>query len=288
MKIIACYSNKGGVGKTASSVNLAYWAARSGNRTLLIDLDSQGASSFYFRIKPIQKKWGKRFFRAYGQVLEQIRASDYDNLDVIPAHQSFRHFDALLRALTKRKNRLRTILKGLKQEYDMVLLDCPPTFSLLSENVFHAADLILVPIIPTTLCERSFVQLVNFFKAKGYRRKKLLPFFNMVDIRKQLHREMVLSMRERFKCFPRVAIPYASDVEKMGLFRAPVDVYARHSQANNAYRAVWQVVDAILSNRESMENTEKGGIETRIGTHAIVDKQQKVIRPLRTTVVKGK
>ena len=102
MKVIACYSNKGGVGKTASSVNLAYWAARSGHKTLLIDLDPQGASSYYFRVRPSQKNWGKRFLKAYGLVFEQIKASDFENLDVVPAQRSFRHFDTRLSALAKR------------------------------------------------------------------------------------------------------------------------------------------------------------------------------------------
>ncbi|NOY14016.1 MAG: AAA family ATPase [Deltaproteobacteria bacterium] len=246
MKIVACYSTKGGVGKTASSVNLAYWAARSGYKTLLIDLDPQGASSYYFRIKPTEKNWGKRFLKAYGQVLKQIKASDYENLDLVPAHRSFRHFDTLLDAVGKRKNRLRQVLKGLKDEYDLVLLDCPPTFSRLAENIFTAADLILVPVIPTTLSERSFAQLNRFFKEKDYHHKKLLPFFTMVDIRKNLHRETALSMRKRYKRFPKYAIPYSTDVEKMGVYRAPIDIFARRSQANSSYRAIWKVVETTL------------------------------------------
>ncbi len=62
MKIVACYSNKGGVGKTAASVNLAYAFAEAGNRVLLCDLDPQGASSFYFRVKPSQKLDNEAFF----------------------------------------------------------------------------------------------------------------------------------------------------------------------------------------------------------------------------------
>jgi len=234
---------KGGVGKTASAVNIAYWAAKSGLRTLLLDLDPQGASSFYFRVKSSpQKDWGSRFFKAYGQILKQIKASDFDKLDIIPAHLSFRHFDVLLQQLSKRQNRLRQALKGLKKEYDLIILDCPPTISKLAENIFNAADLVLVPVIPTTLSERTFDQLTRFFKQEDYNRKKLIPFFTMVDARKQLHKQTAISMRKRYKRFLRNAIPFSTDVEKMGKYRAPIDIFARGSMANKAYLALWKEI----------------------------------------------
>lgn len=247
MKILACYSIKGGVGKTASAVNIAYWAAKSGRKTLLLDLDSQGASSFYFRVKSSPKKdWGKRFFKAYGQILKQIKASDFDNLDVIPGHLSFRNFDILLEQIGKRKNRLRQALKGLRKEYDLIILDCPPTISQLAENIFNAADIILVPVVPTTLSERTFDQLIQFFKNEDYERKKLVPFFTMVDGRKQLHQQTAVSMRKRYKRFLRNAIPYSTDVEKMGKYRAPIDIFARGKQANQAYLALWMEIDRVM------------------------------------------
>lgn len=247
MKILACYSIKGGVGKTASAVNIAYWAARSGQRTLLFDLDPQGASSFYFRIRPTAKKnWGKRFFNAYGETLKQIKASDFEHLDVIPAHLSFRNFDILLQQISKRPNRLGKALKGLKKEYDLIILDCPPTISQLAENIFRAAHLVLVPVIPTTLSERTFEQLLRFFKAEDYSRRKLLPFFTMVDARKQLHKETAVAMRKKHKRILRNAIPFSTDVEKMGKYRAPVDVFARNRPANKAYQALWQEIQTTL------------------------------------------
>ena len=96
MQIIACYSNKGGVGKTATAVNVAYAAAASGRRTLLCDLDPQGASGFYFRVKPSKKLTEARFFEDEERLTRAIRASDYENLDILPANMSFRDFDVFL------------------------------------------------------------------------------------------------------------------------------------------------------------------------------------------------
>lgn len=246
MKTLAIYSMKGGVGKTATSVNLAYWAAASGLKTLLIDLDPQGASSFYFRIKPAKKSWGKRFFKAYENLLDNIRASDFEGLDVIPAHLSFRNFDVLLNNLDKRRSRLKTILKGMKSEYDLVILDCPPSIGPLSEAVFSAADQLLVPVIPTTLSERTFKQLLDFFEQKDYPRKKILPFFSMVQQQKSMHKNTQENLRQGKPAFLNTLIPFSADVENMGEYRAPLDVFARSKPANLAYKDLWQEVESRL------------------------------------------
>lgn len=161
MKIIACYSNKGGVGKTATSVNLAYAFAASGKRVLLCDLDPQGASSFYFRVKPSKKLTEANFFEDVEKFTKAIRGSDYDNLDILPANMSFRDFDIFLSRMKDSRSRLKKALAAVKGDYDVILLDCPPNISALSENVFRAADAVLVPVIPTTLSQRTFEQLVD-------------------------------------------------------------------------------------------------------------------------------
>ena len=243
MKILACYSFKGGVGKTAAAVNLAYRAAQSGQRTLLIDLDPQGASSFYFRVRPDgNSKWKKQTFEAADALLAQIKESDYSNLDLIPAQRSLRNLDILLKQTDSKETVLRRLLKKISHDYDLILLDCPPSVSRLAENIFVAADLILVPVIPTPLSERTYDQLVRFFKDKDYDLKKLLPFFSMVDARKQLHRDTALAMRQRYRRILRHAIPYSTDVERMGLHRAPIDLFARGRQANRAYLALWEEI----------------------------------------------
>jgi chromosome partitioning protein len=242
MKVVACYSIKGGVGKTAASVNLAYWAAKSGLKTLLIDLDPQGASSFYFRVRPSSKKWAERFFNAYEDLVKNIKASDFENLDIIPAHFSFRNFDTLLAGFKKRTTRLKRVLKEFNKEYDLVILDCPPSISYLSESVFIASDIVLIPVIPTTLSERTFEQLIDFFDKNDYPLTKIVPFFSMVQVQKSLHQTTMDAMVERYKIFLNTSIPYSSDIEKMGEYKAPVDVFAKSKPANYAYFDLWTEV----------------------------------------------
>ncbi|MBM9519554.1 AAA family ATPase [Desulforhopalus vacuolatus] len=245
MKILACYSNKGGVGKTASSVNLAYACAMSGRKTLLCDLDPQGASGFYFRVKPSKKLQDLSFFKDQEKFLDSIRASDFENLELLPANMSFKDFDIFLDRMKKSSSRLKKALKVTRSEYDVVILDCPPNISMLSENVFRAADLIVVPVIPTTLSARTLEQLYAFFKEQGFSQKKLLPFFSMVQMNKKLHRETIEALRKEYKML-KPQVPFSTDVERMGVNRAPVATFAPKSAASDACQAVWKELETYL------------------------------------------
>lgn len=248
MIVIASYSNKGGVGKTATSVNLAHSLALSGERVLLCDLDPQGASSFYFRVKPSKKLTDGAFFEDREKVGKAIKGSDFDNLDILPANMSFRDFDVFLSQMKNSKSRLRSMLKSLKSDYDIIILDCPPNISLLSENIFRAADAVLVPVIPTTLSERSFEQLADFFDQHDLPRDKLHAFFSMVQGVKSLHGDTIEAMRKAYPDRIMTAqIPFASDVERMGVHRQPVTATAPTSAAAKAYRALFDELKARIS-----------------------------------------
>lgn len=246
MKIIACYSNKGGVGKTATSVNLAYASAMKGRSTLLCDLDPQGASGFYFRVKPSKKLQNKAFFKDVEGFLDAIRASDFDNLDLLPANLTYRDFDIFLSRMKNSRSRLKKALNELNSDYDIVILDCPPNISLLSENVFKTADKIVVPVIPTTLSVRTFEQLNDFFKENEYQRKKIMPFFSMVQKSKKLHKETMITLRKNYKSLLKNYIPFSSEIEKMGVHRAPVVTFAGKDFAAKAYSKIWNEIEAAV------------------------------------------
>ena len=243
MKIIACYSNKGGVGKTATAVNLAYVSAMQGNRTLLCDLDPQGASGFYFRVKHSKKLKDEAFFSDAGRIAASIRASDYDNLDLLPANLTYRDFDIFLSRMKNRRSRLKKTLAAMGSDYRVIILDCPPNISLLSENVFKAADRIVVPVIPTTLSVRTLEQLHDFFRDQEYQTKKILPFFSMVQQSKNLHRETMTELRKKYKRMLESYIPFSTDVEKMGIHRAPLLTFAAKDEAAAAYRKIWEDIE---------------------------------------------
>jgi cellulose biosynthesis protein BcsQ len=242
VKALATYNIKGGVGKTAAAVNLAWLAARDGLRTLMWDLDPQGAATFYFRVTAGVKGGGEGLIRRRGELEDAVRGTDYPRLDLIPADFSYRNLDLTLADKKHPARRLDKVLRPLRGDYDVLVLDCPPSISLVSENVFHAADALLVPLIPTTLSLRTFEQLESHLGDERLSQVTILPFFSMVDRRRRLHRETVEALLASEARLLRTEIPYASIVESMGARRAPLGTFAPASPAARAYEQLWAEV----------------------------------------------
>lgn len=250
MKVLATYAIKGGVGKTSAAVNLAHLAARDGVRTLLWDLDPQGSATYLLRVRPRVKGGGKALVTGRRALDDAIKGTDYDGLDLLPADFSYRSLDLELDALKRPTRRLRRLLDPLADEYDLVLLDCPPSVSLASESVVHAADLLAVPLIPASLSLRSFDQLVTFLDAldegghDGARvsRPQVMAFLSMVDRRRKLHRDLAASLPQEVADVSPVAIPALSAVEQMAERREPLTASAPHSAAATAYEQLWAEV----------------------------------------------
>lgn len=239
MKILASYNIKGGVGKTATAVNIGYLAARDGMRVLLWDLDPQGAASFLLRVRPRVKGGGAALIRGRRELDDAIKGTDFERLDLLPADFTYRNLDLILDATKKPTQRLARLLRPLSTEYDLIVLDCPPSISLLSESVLHAADALLVPLIPTTLSVRTLDQLSEFISGFDGHKPTVLAFCSMIDRRKRLHREIAERLPTERSDVAVTVIPALSLIERMSVERAPVGAFAPRSMAARRYAALW-------------------------------------------------
>jgi len=245
MAVFALYNVKGGVGKTASAVNLAYLSAQSGVRTVLWDLDPQGAATFYLSAEAT-RKGARKLLRGKRKLTACIEATDYEGLDLVPASFSFRNLDVVLEQGKKPTRQLGRLLKPLLEDYGHVFLDCPPSMSLTAENVFAAADVLLIPALPTTLSLRTCELIRDHLADWGKKAPRIIPFFCMVDRRKRLHRDVCSAMCQGQYGFASTVIPGASVVEKMGLEQAPLFCYGAKTQAAQAYRELWSEIKALV------------------------------------------
>jgi chromosome partitioning protein len=243
MAVIAVYSLKGGVGKTTLAVNLAWSAAtQSARRTLLWDLDPQSAASYLLGHEGKAKGAAEAVFAKDLPPEKLISHTAIDRLDLLAADTSLRGLDRLFFSVGKKK-RLSKLIEGLEKQYDRIILDCPPGLTETSEQVMRAADIILVPVIPSPLSRRAFDEVVLHLDREHKGHGPILPVFSMVDRRRALHKAAI----EADKDWPTV--PMASAVEQMAVRQAPVGMFAGSSPAGSAFSNLWRGVEKKLSKR---------------------------------------
>ncbi len=241
MATIAVYSLKGGVGKTTLAVNLAWSAATlSSRQTLLWDLDPQAASSFLVSSGGPKKDMAQAVFAKDVAPQKMITSTAIERLDLLAADTSLRGLDQLFFSLGKRK-RLAKLIETLDKTYDRIILDCPPGLTETSEQAMRAADLIIVPVIPSPLSRRALDDVVAYLDREHGGHAPILPVFSMVDRRRLLHKEAL----EADPKWP--VIPMASAIEQMTVRRLPVGEFAGKTTAGEAFAALWIGIERKLS-----------------------------------------
>jgi cellulose biosynthesis protein BcsQ len=212
---------------------------------LLWDLDPQAAATFLLRSKAKVKGGARKLLQGRSDPHEAVKTTAHEGLDLLPAEALYDSADVDLDAAKKSEQRVERVLREFSDDYDLVVLDCPPGLSLLSANVIQAADLLLVPIVPSPLSLRTLDQVVDLVSA-GAARTQLLAFFSMVDARRSLHRDVIGLVEGRYSDVAAAKVPASAIIERMGQRRAPVATFAPRSPAAAAYAGLWaEVADRL-------------------------------------------
>lgn len=242
-KIIAISNQKGGVGKTTTSVNLSACVAEAGKKTLLVDVDPQGNATSGLGVEAGDGKTIYEVLLGEAGAPESCVDTGFDGLMLIPASIELAGAEVELVGLEGRENLLKTALAPLRGLFDYIFIDCPPSLGLLTLNALTAADSVLVPIQCEYYALEGVGQLMNTVKLV---RKKLNPelevegiVLTMFDARTNLGAQVVTEVRNHF---PKEAfatlIPRNVRLSEAPSYGLPIHRYDARCNGAAAYRAL--------------------------------------------------
>jgi chromosome partitioning protein len=243
-RTIAIANQKGGVGKTTTSVNLATALTACGRRVLLVDFDPQGNASTGLGVEPDDRAQNS-YALITGDVAacDMVRASSVDGLDLIPAVVDLSAAEIELSDLDQREYRLREALASLKPDYDYVIIDCPPSLGLLTVNALCAATRVLVPLQTEFYALEGLSQLMRTIETVRHRLNPSLGLqgivLTMYDNRNRLSEQVANDVRAHLgKLVYHTVIPRNVRVSEAPSFGQPVLMYDLKCAGAQAYVAL--------------------------------------------------
>lgn len=240
-KIIAVTNQKGGVGKTTTSVNLSAALGKLGKKTLLVDIDPQGNSSSGLGIDRRELKSSIYEVLIGTKRMEEVRmATAFENLDIVPSSMDLAGAEIELIDQQHRESILKNALIPLRELYDFILIDCPPSLGIITTNALCVADTILVPIQCEYYALEGLSQLMNTVRRIKRQYNEHLEMegvlLTMYDGRLNLTQQVVEEVKKYFprKVFTTV-IPRTVRLSEAPSFGKPIQYYDPYSRGAQAY-----------------------------------------------------
>jgi chromosome partitioning protein len=243
-KVIAVTNQKGGVGKTTTAVNLAYYLAKSGQRVLLVDLDPQGNATSGLGVdKTDLQKTMSEVLTEQVQLKEAIIETEHKNLWLAPTTSHLANAEVEIAKADHKFVRLKTALETVVKNYDIIIIDSPPSLSLLTVNGLIAAKYVLLPVQAEFYALEGLGQLLETMKLvrkgmnPGLELLGVLP--TMMDTRTTLSNQVHAEIKKHFadKVFV-TTIPRNIRLAEAPSHGVPIGAYDRWSKGARAYKAV--------------------------------------------------
>lgn len=241
-RTIAVASQKGGVGKTTTAISLGSCLAQESRRVLLVDVDPQGNASSGLGINGNDKtNTVYEVLIGASSVREAITPTSLANLDLIPSGQRLSGAEVELVTIDGRESRLKDAIAELRDEYDYILVDCPPSLGLLTLNALTAADSVLIPLQCEYLALEGLTQLIGAIRRVQEHLNPSLRIegvlLTMFDARLNLSQQVADEARRFFSDrVYRSVIPRNVKLSEAPSFGKPIVLYDPHSTGAESYR----------------------------------------------------